>query len=74
MEPWPGKKITLVQVRQLFNNPNHRKLLARLVSTQVESLPNRYTASTTRAWTGHIKTSRNETGISGYPIPGGIDI
>jgi hypothetical protein len=31
-----------VKVRQLFNNPNHRKLIARLLGTDLENIPNRF--------------------------------
>ena len=34
-----------LKVRQLFNNPNHRKLLARLLVQDVDNIPTRYLAS-----------------------------
>ena len=39
---WTERVITSFQVRQLFNNPSHRKLLARLLVQDIEKIPTKY--------------------------------
>ena len=36
----------LNQVRQMFNNPVHRRLLARLLKVELEVIPSRFPSST----------------------------